>query len=176
MELSSGSFQISSTGAWTDFLLKSIEIEQGFERNRTQKTSRSHLQLLRLICFTSQLNLNKDLNGTELKHFQILSTGAEASRSPLHLPKPISFRNQLNLNKDLNGNELRKLPDLLLQLSRLISLTNQLNLNKDLNGTELKHFQIHSTAVETDFPLNLKKDLNGNELRKLPDLLYSYRA
>ena len=76
---------------------------------------------------------------------------------------------------DLNGNEVRKLPDLLLQLSRQISFRNQLNLNKDLNGTEIKHFQIQSTAVQIDYPLNVNKDLNGNELGKLPDLLYSCR-
>ena len=97
------------------------------------------------------------------------------SRSSLQLPRPISFRNQLNFNKDLDGTKAQKVSRSPLQLSRLISLRNRLNLNKDLNGTELKHFQIHSTAVETDFPLNLNKDLNGNELRKLPDLLYSCR-
>ena len=73
------------------------------------------------------------------------------SRYPLQLPRLISFRNQLNLNKDLNGTELKKAHRSPPKLLRLISLRNQLNFNKDLNGTELSHFQISSTASETDF-------------------------
>ena len=43
----------------------------------SQEASRSPLQLLRLISFRNQMNLNKDLNGTELKHLQIHSTAIE---------------------------------------------------------------------------------------------------
>ena len=108
------------------------------------------------------MSLNKDLSGTELKHFQIHSTAAETD-------------SRFNLNKRSNGNELKKLPDTLLHLLSLISLRNPLNFDKDFNVTALKHFQIHSTAVETDFPLNFNKDSNGNELRQLPDLSYTCR-
>ena len=38
-----------------------------------------------------------------------------------------------------------------LQLPKLISCRNQLNFIKNLRGNELKHFQISSTAAETDF-------------------------
>ena len=37
------------------------------------------------------------------------------------------------------------------QLPRLVSFRNQLNFSKNLNGNELRHFQISSTAAETDF-------------------------
>ena len=145
------------------------------------------LQLSRLISFRNQLNLNKDLNGTELRHFQISSTAAETD----FLHKSIEFQ------LDLNGTELRKLPALHyscrnwfpvwikrvsirfgwsraqeaprspLQLPRLISIRNPWDLNRDLNRTELRHSQISSPAAETvpfRNPLNLNWDLNGTEL------------
>ena len=58
-------------------------------------TLRSSVLLPRLMSFRNQLNLNKDLNGNELRHFQTSSSAAETD-----------FRNQLNFNKDLIGTEL----------------------------------------------------------------------
>ena len=49
--------------------------------------SRSSLQLLRLISFRNELNLNKILIGTELRHSQISSTAAETDS----LSKSIEF-------------------------------------------------------------------------------------
>ena len=53
-----------------------MELSSSTSRS-SQEAFRSPLQLLRLISFGNRLNLNKDLNGTELKHFQISSTAAE---------------------------------------------------------------------------------------------------
>ena len=43
----------------------------------TSVTSRSSLQLSRPISFGNQLNVNKDLNGNKISHFQIPSTPVE---------------------------------------------------------------------------------------------------
>ena len=131
MELRSGSFQISSAAAEIDFLQKWIWIMICTELSSS--ISRSPLQLSRLLSLRNQLNLNKDLIGTELKKLPDLlyscpdcfpleidwiwtrtcmELSSCISGSPLKLPRLISFRNQLKLNKDLIGFELRKLPDL----------------------------------------------------------------
>ena len=51
-------------------------------------TSRSSLQLPKLISFRNQLNLNKDLNGAELSHFQIFSAAVGTD----FLQKSIEFQ------------------------------------------------------------------------------------
>ena len=128
-KLSSGSFQISA--AEPDFLQKWIWIMICTELSSS--ISRSPLQLSRLLSLRNQLNLNKDLIGTELKKLPDLlyscpdwfpleinwiwirtcmELSSSISGSPLKLPRLISSRHQLKLNKDLIGLELTKLPDL----------------------------------------------------------------
>ena len=60
-------------------------------------TPRYPIQLPRLIPFKNQLNLNKNLIGTEPRH----------SKPSLQLPRQISFRNERHFNKILIGTELR---------------------------------------------------------------------